>query len=1338
MFCQSILRHGSRPGAASSSETLLRKQTVDLVLRILERMRQLDLTSGLAYGSMASYGIDTSALDSPYEELWDLCRVLLRTSPVLHFTQPQSSQDGLFDEESWIDLLSRTSQSGSPSAGERVQRLLQWKLSAFGASPSLASSSFSPIEQCLLVRAHSFSTASEALGVLSRARSLFGSLSDSLSDSLAIRLHHSAIHTAIVKLVVESRSQQEATRLIDSLAQLNDAFESAGASGASGAPSSAAQPPPGAVHYNYLLQALCLEDALVRKQKRNSVLPRSRLSTMSNADKDELSEHIFYFMRVVVAYMQRRGVIPDNVTFNYLASMSRIKTFVDAQLFLKAMADFDVMPNTTTFAKLLTHMDLAPAKMLMEEADRRGLQTDATLLVAWINQCRVRNKSQDAIEMLQWSQFKNHIFSPSHRADIRFILNAAASNPKYMDAAVDLLRDMARMNYVPNADSVRRLVNALCKAGRPKDAAEIVQRLGALSRDFLSFENRVSIVVGFRNLSNIKAAIQFTRDMEAMGLPVSRTSYCIIIESLVKHRRFEQAEAWMAQLTKSGFSMPIASFNLLLQGYLDVGRPQEADALVGRMKQWGLEPDQETYGCIITGLLKRNRIDEAKQIAEEVRQRQFSQDRQAARVRIQRQSIAWEQEEDGGDGGFVDELDELDEAGSLDGDGDAVDTTRAPTTGIPSNIHAIFLQYYISMRQWDEADRVWQQVVADAAGDVSRIADNLLAIHIHGLSVRGDIPSIEALESRGISWQSQPYSLRAMLSAYLRSDCVQRAQTILADTLKAMQQPDAKLMLDSTAKSIAAARAAKQARQRRGLGLPVYSQTNTPHSESAAGGQMPASVPNVPRALARIMADTVADFVSFFASQGNLAEAELYLEESLVHFRASSRPFISLIRSAVRTQNDLARSRGYWNEALRLGVMPDVKLYGTMMGAHVDAGDLRGALRLFSEFKQKGMMPSESMYNTLLGLYGRAGRVKDMEMLFRYLTRSEAGSSRVFFTPTIVTMNSLMTGYLYSSQYDKAMAIWRRMWRGTPAIVRRSQSLPSSASSSASSSGAPGAALPATTADADDDSDSVDKLLFSLFDSRLVVLHGQQKVTLSNVYGVSEATVSLALDTLGFAGRLADLEALWAELRDVGYPLSDNNFTSYMEALVRCGQIEKAVSVPTELAPQHLGSPPSVKMWRNLITMVGPNTPHGARALSVLETRYPAMVAEVRRLVGRGQSQLPVPVQPVNEDTAHTRTYPQAAGPGDPNAAGGVYSVGDTANLKKVGGRWVMPPLKTLLDFEDDIKALDDTRTLHQRHQQSLEYQHQPPAAAPAAAPAAEATTCMTATVAPPPFWKPQ
>ncbi|KAJ3007308.1 hypothetical protein HKX48_009213 [Thoreauomyces humboldtii] len=79
-----------------------------------------------------------------------------------------------------------------------------------------------------------------------------------------------------------------------------------------------------------------------------------------------------------------------------------------------------------------------------------------------------------------------------------------------------------------------------------------------------------------------------------------------------------------------------------------------------------------------------------------------------------------------------------------------------------------------------------------------------------------------------------------------------------------------------------------------------------------------------------------------------------------------------------------------------------------------------------------------------------------------------------------------------------------------------------------------------------------------MFDEQHVMKAGEE---LFPTHGVSPSIVSVFLDALGFAENRQELRATWRDLCHARYPLDVNNWTSYLEALMRCGLIDEVLII---------------------------------------------------------------------------------------------------------------------------------------------------------------------------------
>eukprot|EP00842_Homolaphlyctis_polyrhiza_P000978 jgi/Hompol1/1881/HPOL_005767-RA len=419
----------------------------------------------------------------------------------------------------------------------------------------------------------------------------------------------------------------------------------------------------------------------------------------------------------------------------------------------------------------------------------------------------------------------------------------------------------------------------------------------------------------------------------------------------------------------------------------------------------------------------------------------------------------------------------------------------------------------------------------------------------------------------------------------------------------------------------------------------------------------------------------------------DIEQAEAFLKIFLDNYQAVPRAFSGLIRASVKLTHSLDWANVYWKQMRKLHVVPDQSLMTTMIAANVDAGNLKGALDLFCQMLDMGLSPTPFVYNTLIKLYGCAGRTKDMDRLFQFLLMPKNGL-QIGIQANVFLMTALMSGYSFAGEFDKAIAVWKRMWRGSPATVRhrriaeltetsavRARSKTAAAASSSSSEVALSKDVDKAIADAgknmektktkskssssnnskdefptslaqyltqpqaqldeqaqglqtnavasryysEDDEQTIEldniSLPFARTRDRVTMHTKTQAAVIENMYGVSPTTACVILDVYGLKQDLAGLEELWTELKSIEYPMIENMYTSYMEGLIRCGMIHKAMQVPAMLT-RDLRIQPTIKMLRNLVLMLPAGSSEREETLRMITIMYPAQAGKVRKIVG--------------------------------------------------------------------------------------------------------------------------
>ncbi|CAM6085471.1 unnamed protein product [Calypogeia fissa] len=136
------------------------------------------------------------------------------------------------------------------------------------------------------------------------------------------------------------------------------------------------------------------------------------------------------------------------------------------------------------------------------------------------------------------------------------------------------------------------------------------------------------------------------------------------------------------------------------------------------------------------------------------------------------------------------------------------------------------------------------------------------------------------------------------------------------------------------------------------------------------------------------------------------------------------RPSVSVYGSLIKAFCD----EGQLKQALlvslsmeKMGIFPNVVIYNTLIDAHARASLLEDAEGLLVEMKHKGLRPTESTYNALINGYGRNGQLDVAEELLWEMQQKEG------LKPNVVTYTSLISAYAKHLSSEQAQNVFLRM-----------------------------------------------------------------------------------------------------------------------------------------------------------------------------------------------------------------------------------------------------------------------------------------------------------------------
>lgn len=278
---------------------------------------------------------------------------------------------------------------------------------------------------------------------------------------------------------------------------------------------------------------------------------------------------------------------------------------------------------------------------------------------------------------------------------------------------------------------------------------------------------------------------------------------------------------------------------------------------------------------------------------------------------------------------------------------------------------------------------------------------------------------------------------------------------------------------------------------------------------------------------------------------GDFDVAENYLSKYLETFPPHARAYTVLIRYSVKNTGSIERAISYWNQMKRFKIVLDAAAYNSIIAAHSDANLIEKAADLYQEFKQTGQYTTPELINTMIVLLGKQGRILKMESLYQKATNTP--TNRMSSTANMILLNSLMTGYSYAGQWKKALVLWNHL---------RAQKQDFNATNATNAT----------------------------FSPQINLFNNMATESAIARFGFDAVTLCVILDTLGISKQLKKVRQVWHDVIKNKFPLTLNNITSYVEALLRCSEDEEAVQIVLNLS--NFGLYPDRKILRNCIHLL--------------------------------------------------------------------------------------------------------------------------------------------------------
>ncbi|ORX89195.1 hypothetical protein K493DRAFT_383418 [Basidiobolus meristosporus CBS 931.73] len=234
--------------------------------------------------------------------------------------------------------------------------------------------------------------------------------------------------------------------------------------------------------------------------------------------------------------------------------------------------------------------------------------------------------------------------------------------------------------------------------------------------------------------------------------------------------------------------------------------------------------------------------------------------------------------------------------------------------------------------------------------------------------------------------------------------------------------------------------------------------------------------------------------------------------------------FNTLIAGYIR-HGDLARAESLVLRMQKLKIPRNTVTFNTMILGYMSDSNIDAASSSYKEMLALGVKPDVQTFDTLIHGCMNHSRFTQARQWFEEMARTDT-------QPTIETFNTFMNGYLKAYRIDDALRVFDDLYTRlpiAPTVVTY----------------------------------GILMNCWSYAKNHEKVLAMWSKLQSEPNFARWDPTgcISVLLDSCGVNADLDELEKRWSEVNALNVPLSENNYASYCEALVRCRQRNKAVEV---------------------------------------------------------------------------------------------------------------------------------------------------------------------------------
>ncbi|KAH9314695.1 hypothetical protein KI387_023322, partial [Taxus chinensis] len=202
-------------------------------------------------------------------------------------------------------------------------------------------------------------------------------------------------------------------------------------------------------------------------------------------------------------------------------------------------------------------------------------------------------------------------------ATCNILLKALCKNPKNLDRAIRVFREMPSKGIDPDSYSYNTLIDGLCKNEKVAQAVKLLKEMESCgcAPDVVTYS---TLIHGLSISGNVDGALKLLQHMSANDVPPNVVTYTTVMTALCNAGRSLEALRFLEKMASKGQNPNMHTYSTLITGFCKEGKIQDASEMFDQMKLRGWKPDAPLYEKLITGLCAEKKPQEAASLLDEM------------------------------------------------------------------------------------------------------------------------------------------------------------------------------------------------------------------------------------------------------------------------------------------------------------------------------------------------------------------------------------------------------------------------------------------------------------------------------------------------------------------------------------------------------------------------------------------------------------------------------------------------------------------------------------------------------------------------------------------------